>query len=243
VTPAPDTFAWHPLPDGGVAVRWPADGNVRADELDAARRAWVATGVRYAQTFLPLPLSPPTESLAAGGFRPLTVLELHRRSVWPTDSGRILTPSGLTLRPFGDLDPAVVTATMTRTYAGSLDGPELNALRLDDAALLDTGGLAVVAFRGVVPVGVLQLDAGEGGGDGGTLLEIAYLGVVPEARRTGVAATLVEFALTHAADSGRRAVLLGVDGRNAPAKALYARFGFAEYERRAVWWWVNESPP
>jgi len=239
VTPAPETFAWHPLPDGGVAVRWPADGVVTAAELDAARRAWVAAGVRYAQTFLPLPPLLPTEPLTAAGFRPLTVLELHRRSVLPTDSERTQTDSGLILRSFDALDPAAVMATLTRTYVGSLDGPELNALRLDDAALEETNGLAVVAFRGTEAVGVLQLQAS----DDGTLLEFAYLGVVPEARRTGVAAALVEFALAHAAESGRRAVLLGVDARNAPAKALYASSGFAEYERRAVWWWVNESTP
>ncbi len=233
----PDHFAWQPLPDGGAAVRWPADGNVAPAELDAARRAWLAAGVRYAQVFLPLPSTTPAQPLAAVGFRPLTVLELHRRSVHPTDSGRTLTATELILRPFDGLDPAVVKATLTRTYVGSLDGPELNALRLDDAPLADAGGLAVVAFRGAGLVGVLQLDAS----DDGTLLEFAYIGVVPEARRTGVAASLVEFALAHAADSGRRAVLLGVDARNAPAKALYARFGFAEYERRAVWWWVNDS--
>ncbi len=239
MTPASDTFAWQPLPDGGVAVRYPADGTVTPAELAAARRAWLAAGVRYAQAFLPLPLTFSTQPLASVGFRPLTVLELHRRSVWPTDSVRTQTANGLTLWPFDGLDPAVVKATLARTYVGSLDGPELNALRLDDAPVEETGGLAVVAFRGAEPVGVLQLEAS----DDGTLLEFAYLGVVPEARRTGVAAALVEFAIAHAADSGRRAVLLGVDARNAPAKALYARFGFAEYERRAVWWWVNESAP
>ena len=191
MTPEPDTFAWQPLPDGGAAVRWPADGGVGFGELDAARRAWLAAGVRYAQVFLPLPLVSSTETLAAVGLRPLTVLELHRRPVRPTDSGRASTANGLTLRPFDRLDPAVVKATLTRTYVGSLDGPELNALRLDDAPLEETGGLAVVAFRGPEPVGVLQLQSS---GDG-SLLEFAYLGVVPEARRTGVAAALVEFAL------------------------------------------------
>ena len=239
MTREPDAFAWQPLPDGGAAVRYPADGVVAPAELDAARRAWLAAGVRYAQVFLPLPLAVPTQPLASVGFRWLTVLELHRRSVQPTDFGRTSVAHGLTLRPFDGLDPAVVRATLARTYVGSLDGPELNALRLDDAPLVDASGLAVVAYRGPVPVGVLQLDAS----DDGDLLEFAYLGVVPEARRTGVAAALVDFALTHAVLSGRRAVLLGVDARNAPAKALYARFGFAEYERRAVWWWVNDSAP
>ena len=239
MTPEPDTFAWQPLPDGGVAVRWPADGAVTPAELDAARRAWLAAGLRYAQAFLPLPLTGSTQPLIAVGFRPLTVLELHRRPVSVTDSVRTPTVNGLTLRPFDGLDSAVIKSTLARTYVGSLDGPELNALRLDDAAPYEAGGLAVLAFRGAEPVGVLQLEAS----DDGTLLEFAYLGVVPEARRTGVAAALVEFALAHAALSGRRTVLLGVDARNAPAKALYARFGFAEYERRAVWWWVNESAP
>ena len=239
MTPEPDTFAWQALPDGGAAVRWPADGHVTPAELDAARRAWVAAGLRYAQAFLALPLTVSTQPLTSVGFRPLTVLELHRRSVSVTDSVRTSTGNGLTLRPFGGLDPALVKSTLTRTYVGSLDGPELNALRLDDAAPYEAGGLAVVAFRGPEPVGVLQLEAS----DDGTLLEFAYLGVVPEARRTGVAGALVGFALAHAAASGRRAVLLGVDARNAPAKALYARFGFAEYERRAVWWWVNDSSP
>ena len=234
----PDHFAWHPLPDGGAAVRWPASGGVSPGELAAGVRDWVAAGVRYAQVFLPLPATPPTDALHAAGFRPLTTLELHRRPVAAADA--VAAPSGLALLPCDRLDPHLVKQTLARTYVGSLDGPELNALRLADAPPDDApGGLSLLAFRGAVPVGALVLDAS----DDGALLELSYLGVVPEARRGGVATGLLGFALAHAALSARRAVLLSVDERNAPAKALYERVGFACYERRAVWWWVNAHRP
>ena len=229
----PDHFAWHPLPDGGAAVRWPASGAVTPHELETAGRAWRAAGVRYAQVCLPLPTLTPTDTLHAAGFRPLTVLELHRRPVAAADADPP-PPGGLALVPFDRLDPGLVKRTLALTYVGSLDGPELNALRLDDGPPDDPpAGLSVLAFRGPEAVGVLTLDAD------GPLLELSYLGVVPAARRTGVAAALVGFALAHAALSGREAVCLSVDARNAPARALYARFDFAVTERRAVWWWIN----
>lgn len=235
----PDHFAWHALPDGGAAVRWPASGRVSPGELANGVRDWLAAGVRYAQVFLPLPATPPTDALHAAGFRPLTTLELHRRPVAPADTAAP-APSGLALLPFDRLDPHLVKQTLARTYVGSLDGPELNALRLADAPPDDApGGLALLAFRGPVPVGALVLESS----DDGTVLELSYLGVVPEARRGGVATGLLGFALAHAARSARRAVLLSVDDRNAPAKALYERAGFACFERRAVWWWVNDRFP
>ncbi len=231
-----DGFAWQRLADGGVAVRWPVDGPTPR-ELDAARREWATAGVRYAQTFVPHP--PPAAVVAAltdGGFRPLTVLEFLRRAAEP---GTVHRPSRLDLRPADLLDPPLVRATVARTYVGSLDGPELNALRRGGDDALDAA-VKLVAFRGTAPGGVLMLDA-TGPGPRGDTLEVAYLGVVPEARRTGVASALVGFALDYAGVSGRAAVELCVDERNAPALALYAHFGFRLAERRAVWWWVNDD--
>jgi ribosomal protein S18 acetylase RimI-like enzyme len=230
-----DGFAWQRLADGGAAVRWPADGPTRA-ELDAARREWVGTGVRYAQTFVPHP--PPAAVLAAladGGFRPLTVLEFLRRAAEP---GTVPRPSRLDLRPADSLAADLVRATVARTYVDSLDGAELNEVRGGDDTL--DAAVKLVAFRGTEPVGVLMLDAA-GEGPRGDTLEVAYLGVVPEARRAGVASTLVGFALDYAGVSGRAAVELCVDERNAPALALYAHFGFRLAARRAVWWWVNDD--
>ena len=231
-------FAWQRLADGGVAVRWPDAGPTPA-EVATARREWVAAGVRYAQTFVTQPTPPAlAASLAAAGFRPLTVLECLRRDASPSAERR---PSRLDLRPADELAPELLRATVGRTYTDSLDGPELNALRGDAADDPLDAAVKLVAFRGTAPVGVLMLDA-TGPGPRGDALEVAYLGVVPEARRAGVASALVGFALDYAALSGRSSVELCVDERNAPALALYGRIGFRLHDRRAVWWWVSEGP-
>ena len=77
------------------------------------------------------------------------------------------------------------------------------------------------------PAGVLLLEPAEGSHE----LEIAYLGVVPEARRRGVATGLLQLAKSQAVGLGRRGLRVAVDSSNHWATRLYDRFGFAVVER------------
>ncbi len=66
----------------------------------------------------------------------------------------------------------------------------------------------------------------------GDIAEILTLAVQPSARRSGVAAALVEAATTRARDAGADRMLLDVAEDNAAALALYKRAGFGEDGRR-----------
>lgn len=62
--------------------------------------------------------------------------------------------------------------------------------------------------------------------------EIINLGVVPSARRKGLARMLLEAALAEARTRGILTMFLEVAEDNAPARALYAGAGFVEAGRR-----------
>jgi ribosomal protein S18 acetylase RimI-like enzyme len=72
--------------------------------------------------------------------------------------------------------------------------------------------------------------------------DVAYVGVVPEARRRGVGTELVRKALFEAKAAGVPYVALSVDDRNAPARELYRRLGFEPVERREVFLAVAPCP-
>ena len=76
----------------------------------------------------------------------------------------------------------------------------------------------------------MQFDGATGDG-----LEVSYLGLVPAARRRGLAGALIRFADRVASTGGYRTLNVSVDVRNTPAMKLYARHGFIEYDRREVW--------
>ncbi len=95
------------------------------------------------------------------------------------------------------------------------------------ASLLVTPGrMALLAARGEEPVGLLLL------GLAADEAEVLTLAVLPEARRGGVARALLETAMALAASRGAVRMFLEVAERNAPARALYGRFGFTEIARR-----------
>jgi ribosomal-protein-alanine N-acetyltransferase len=65
-------------------------------------------------------------------------------------------------------------------------------------------------------------------------LELVYLGIVPEARGRGFAATALAELGAAAAAAGIRSITLSVDERNKPARRLYDRAGFQEADRRRL---------
>jgi ribosomal-protein-alanine N-acetyltransferase len=66
----------------------------------------------------------------------------------------------------------------------------------------------------------------------GDAAEILTVGVVPTARRTGLARRMVHALLAEAVRRGAREAFLEVRVDNDPARALYASEGFAELGRR-----------
>jgi len=182
-------------------------------------------------------------AIAQAGFERLAVLAYLRRDVQPAD-GTAPLPSDLEWVNYGLLRHRLFAETIVRTYEGSLDCPGLAGLRTIDETLAThkrTGAFSPrwwhVAMREGRPAGVVLLNNLEGRG------EIAYLGVVPEARGRGVGRALVEQALRDTAEMGLPLMGLAVDTSNEPAVRLYAAAGFREIRRRLAWFIPKEGLP
>jgi ribosomal protein S18 acetylase RimI-like enzyme len=64
--------------------------------------------------------------------------------------------------------------------------------------------------------------------------EVAYLGVVPEARRRGLGRAILHEGLALAKSSKRGTIEIAVDAGNSPAVGLYRVLGFTDVCRFAV---------
>lgn len=175
--------------------------------------------------------------LHKGGFRLLTRLRYLRRTLalvpdTPRDS------PDLDWVPFSPAVQPLFERALELTYAQTLDCPELSGIRTTSDVLAGhrtTGvfdpALWWVATRDQEPVGVLLLSRLASH----PALEIVYMGVAQPVRGQGVAHALLRRAFDAAGNDGAKELTLAVDERNAPARHLYARWGFTEFGRRDAW--------
>jgi len=228
---------------GGSGLVWPpqvASGPCRSLHEDTLTRhviGWLRQrGARLAQCLL----APEEASLASpllrNGFRHITALWYlrHERELSPSWLG---TPSRLTLQTYEEADRDLFHTTLWRTYEGTLDCPEVAGMRTLEDVL--TGHKAQGAFdpslwwlgrAGTDPVGVLLVAATAEP----PVWEVAYVGVVPEARRQGFGRELLLRALLEARAAEVDEFFLTVDGRNHAAWALYRSLGFTTFDKREV---------
>src|SRR5262249_24981613 len=192
-------------------------------------------GSKLIQALLP----PGKDFLAApllrNGFAHVTtLLYLHRTldALWAEQ------PPRLSFHPYSDGDATLFAETLIRTYESTLDCPELNGVRTLEEVL--AGHVAVgrgeprrwwLATTAAQPVGVLLLAAAPEW----NALDISYVGVVPAARGAGVGRELLCQALREALAARVERVTLAVDIRNQPARHLYARLDFVEFDQREVY--------
>jgi ribosomal protein S18 acetylase RimI-like enzyme len=152
--------------------------------------------------------------------------------------GAIDTPVRLSFLPFSQADPLLFQQTLLRTYEGSLDCPELSGLRSGEEILAGHRAQGVfdpqrwwLALDAGQPAGVLLMtqlpDTGE--------WDVAYMGVVPQARRRGSGREILLQGLAEARAAHIERVILSVDVRNRPAWELYRKIGFQPAERRGVY--------
>jgi mycothiol synthase len=124
------------------------------------------------------------------------------------------------------------------TYAESLDCAKLTGVRSVEEILDShraTGEFDPSHWR----IGTL---AGEAAGilllayiPERTAFEVVYMGVLPAFRGRGVGVGLLTRAVELTREHGVMTLTLTVDAINAPARKLYAAFGFRETARREVW--------
>ncbi len=183
--------------------------------------------------------------LVAAGLRCVTTLRyLQRDATFPwTEPPRA---DECAWRPY---DPGVHGAfirTLAQTYVESNDCPELSETRTPEEALethragaLFDASLWELAVIGDEPCGCVLLAPVFGG----SMLEVAYMGVSAGWRKRGIGALLLRRALAQCRARGARRLTLAVDDRNDAARRLYDRFGFSEAAQRTAWLWSHRARP
>jgi ribosomal protein S18 acetylase RimI-like enzyme len=229
---------------GASALLWPpqvvadVEPTEPQDALMQRASEWLrGRGTKLAQALLTVEenhLAPP---LLRNGFAHITTLWYLRHAL-AFDAHPYPPGDPITFRAYPTVSPQVFQETLGRTYVGTLDCPEVNGVRTLEEVL--TGHWAApmhdperwwLALEGELPLGVILATAApETRG-----WDLAYVGVVPEARGRGLGGKLVRKVLLEARGAGASCVTLSVDSRNRPAWKLYTALGFEADDRREVY--------
>lgn len=162
-------------------------------------------------------------ALAASGFEPVDeVFRLERTLPRPEDTHS--SPLTLTRAKLVD-----VVDMHNQSYAGDPDVARFDRKRAK--ALEDKGNEIWVAKQGREALGFVEMGLSFGTYHG----NIESLAVRPAARRAGVGAELVQWAMHRLAQRGARAVSLQVRGSNQGAMRLYRKLGFRPVQTSPIW--------
>ena len=238
-----------PLQGGGAAIFPPRPRpslHRPAEVLDPlvqAATAWLRQrGVKLAQALLQANEASAGAPLERNGFTRITRL-LYLRHFLDLSADEIARTEQLEYRTVDEVPTNVLENTLLRTYAGTLDCPELNLHRTATEALAGHRGSGQfdasrwwAAFAHDEPVAVLLCNQSES-----NTWDIAYLGVAPEARGQGFGRDLVHHALFEAKADDMLTVTLTVDERNHPARSLYRKTGFEPFDEKVVFLWTASA--
>lgn len=216
---------WYHLASGGVTGRvnavWPLEWS--GASLDAAideAEAW------YAARALP-----PRFKLTDGAVAPENLAEaLTRRGYQPVYPVRIMTAPIAAHAPAPGVS---VSAEISPLFDAALrdtakDAAEYEERRNIAARAPQPSAYAVIEQDGrAAAIGLAAASEGLAG--------VFLMRTVPEARRRGLAARVLETLLARCADWGVRTVFLQVEADNAPAIALYERAGFSTLTTYRFW--------
>lgn len=231
------------LPGATAMLLTPNPGQLGIDEaaqIELTRAALAdlrRQPLHYAQALVEPPASGKARALEAAGFTRLTdLLYFGRRSVYPWVDPA--SRDGLSWMSYTPERHAEFTRTVLATYSGSLDCPELLALRpIEDVLASHRAAgafdprrweLAVLDGRAVGCLLLARIAHAR-------LVEIAYVGVVPVARGAGVGSLLMRRAIEHCRAAGEARLVVVVDERNLPARKLYERFAFERSATRTAY--------
>jgi ribosomal protein S18 acetylase RimI-like enzyme len=236
LVPGASGLVWPPRCPSGTSV-------AAEDTLLRHALSWLhSRGAKIVQTLL-APQDLAATSLLRNGFEHVTALWYLRHDL-DLPVGDLRAPARLRLDPYNPADPDEFHRTLLRTYEGTLDCPEINGVRTIEEIIAGhqaqgrfDPGRWWLARDGSSPVGVVLVNDP---GDPFTW-EIAYIGIVPEARRRGHARELLLHVLIEARAAELREVTLSVDTRNRPARALYSRLNFEPYDLREVFLSIRRS--
>jgi GNAT superfamily N-acetyltransferase len=228
----------------GMLLHSPPSGRgVNFSALAATVRAAAEEALGRGMTFVQALIDPrETRSIAAvneAGFTILADLLHMQRRDRPTLDEENPHFHWLNFTQFSHDELA---ALIVETYRGSLDCPQLGALRGADDVIACHQSSGVFCPRSWL---ILRHD----GKDAGCVLmnesssdkssEIVYLGVAPQHRGKGLGKSLLRRALACAHQRRMERVVLAVDDRNVYAKRIYEAEGFSFSHRRLAYILVN----
>jgi GNAT superfamily N-acetyltransferase len=231
------------LPGGTAIVMFPSPEfrDIVAEDqqhlLNASLQHLAERKLYYVQALVEPEAAGKRNLLQASGFRHLTQLSyLQRGTTYPW-----FDPPGVREATWVAYDATLHDAfarVLLSTYENSHDCPELTGLRPVDAVI------ASHKAAGEFNPALWELACVEGEYAGcvllsplvhGPLMEMVYVGVAAGWRRRGVGKLLLRRALQQCRLAGARELTAVVDGRNAPARQLYARFGFKPVAAREAY--------
>ncbi|QDU59407.1 Mycothiol acetyltransferase [Planctomycetes bacterium Pan216] len=230
-TPGRSLLVWPPrfreAPPPGTAHGIQRDLFVAAVDYARSRE------VRMAQLLLSNQQQHLVASSQEAGFVHLTRLIYLRRSVFepPIDEpGQVFEVDS-----YGPENHEDLLHILERSYRGSRDCPELNGARdLEDIVeshqaqgLFEPKYWKLIKQEGewvgcILLVRLRELDA----------FELAYIGIVPEARGRGLGRELTRQALRETREAGVSLLTLACDERNWPARAMYDAEGFVPWDEK-----------
>ena len=198
--------------------------------INAACARFADRGVHLVQVLLE-PVDQQGMSLfASQGFQRIAELLYLRAPVRPP-RGELSLPPGWEWEIYSDHRREEFSETILASYQQSLDCPALNGLR--DIQDVIAGHLAGGEFdprywfllrADQRAIGVLLLNRVPRS----DMAEVAYLGVIPEARGTGAGTVMMRQAFATARQMKLRSLTLAVDSVNSPALRLYYKNGMQQ---------------
>ena len=209
---------------GVVLPPFGPDAATRVALVRAAREYFHRSGTVLAHCLLGIGESQHAAPLLAGGFRRITQIQHRLRQIPIVPDATRGGAEGLNFIPFSDSLESVFARVLERTYVDTLDLPETTVDRPASQQLAgyrqdqtDPPHWWLAERPGEDPIGVVMLSESEMPRTG----EIAYLGLVPEARGRGFGQALILQGISAANRAGILNLGLSVDVRNSPAIQLY----------------------
>lgn len=196
--------------------------------IDAVCEALAARDIQLAQVLLDPADEVMRKIYAAVQFHPMAELIYLQGSPGPDAAAPVLPPHFRWV-DYSEATHDLFSQTILATYQLSLDCPALNGIR-SMRDVID-GHKASGQFdprhwlllcQADRPMGVLLLASS---GTSESVMELVYLGLLPESRGRKLGEILVRQALATVAAEQHQRLSLAVDGRNTPALKLYYRHG------------------
>ncbi len=197
-----------------------------------------ASGVVLCQALLENQECPEHKLLLDAGFAQVAELQYMAWDVAGAANASASLPKELSFTSAAEVSPEKLEQLVQRTYAQTLDCPELDGLRAMPDVLSgyrQTGDhdpeLWQVIRHGDHDAGVLLLTEHRTSQQ----LELIYMGIVPEHRGFGLGRMAVERAQMFTQQRGADRLVLAVDARNSPARDVYQSAGFDPWASRLVY--------